>query len=57
MSYNEFEMLNQKIIQLKDKLNKSIVQQDQYSKTYYISTSLDKLITQYYKEYYYKKYN
>ena len=43
-------MLNDEICKLRDKLNKSIEQGDDYSITYQLSTELDELIAQYYKE-------
>ena len=43
-------MLNDEICKLRDKLNKSIEQGDDYSITYKLSIELDELIAQYYKE-------
>jgi hypothetical protein len=43
-------MLNEEICKLRDKLNKSIEKQDDYSVTYQLSVELDELIAQYYKE-------
>ena len=43
-------MLNDEICKLRDKLNKSIEQGDDYSKTYKLSVELDELIAKYYKE-------
>ena len=43
-------MLNDEICKLRDKLNKSIEQGDDYSYTYKLSVELDKLIAEYYKE-------
>ena len=43
-------MLNEEICRLRDKLNKSIEQVDDYNITYKISTELDELITKYYKQ-------
>ena len=43
-------MLNEEICRLRDKLNKSIEQGDDYNITYKISTELDELITKYYKQ-------
>ncbi len=42
-------MLNDEICKLRDKLNKSIEQGDDYSITYQLSVELDKLIAQYYE--------
>ena len=42
-------MLNDEICKLRDKLNKSIVDGEDYSKIYQISIELDKLIVNYYK--------
>ncbi len=43
-------MLNDEICKLRDKLNKSIEQGDDYSITYQLSVELDELIAKYYKE-------
>ena len=43
-------MLNDEICKLRDKLNKSIEQGDDYSITYQISIELDELIAKYYEE-------
>lgn len=43
-------MLNDEICKLRDKLNKSIEQGDDYSVTYQLSVELDELIAKYYKE-------
>lgn len=43
-------MLNDEICKLRDKLNKSIEQGDDYTITYQLSVELDELIAQYYKE-------
>ena len=43
-------MLNDEICKLRDKLNRSIEQGDDYSKTYKLSVELDELIAKYYKE-------
>ena len=43
-------MLNDEICKLRDKLNKSIEQGDDYSVTYKLSVELDELIAKYYKE-------
>ena len=45
----EMGMLNDEICKLRDKLNKSIERGDDYSITYQLSTELDELIVQYYK--------
>lgn len=42
-------MLNDEICKLRDKLNKSIENNDDYSITYKLSVELDKLIAEYYK--------
>lgn len=42
-------MLNDEICKLRDKLNKSIEQGDDYSVTYQLSVELDELIAQYYE--------
>ena len=42
-------MLNEEICELRDKLNKSIENGDDYSITYKISVELDELIAKYYK--------
>lgn len=42
-------MLNEEICKLRDKLNKSIENGDDYSITYKLSVELDKLIAEYYK--------
>ena len=42
-------MLNDEICKLRDKLNKSIEQGDDYNITYKLSTELDELIAEYYK--------
>ena len=44
-------MLNDEICKLRDKLNKSIEQGDDYSITYKLSIELDELIAQYYKDF------
>lgn len=41
-------MLNDEICKLRDKLNKSIEQGDDYDVTYQLSVELDELIAQYY---------
>ena len=43
-------MLNDEICKLRDKLNKSIEQGDDYNITYKLSIELDELIAKYYKE-------
>ena len=43
-------MLNDEICKLRDKLNRSIEQGEDYSITYKLSIELDDLITQYYQE-------
>ena len=43
-------MLNDEICKLRDKLNKSIEQGEDYSIIYKISVELDELIAQYYQE-------
>ena len=47
----EMNMLNDEICKLRDKLNKSIEQGDDYSVTYQLSVELDELITQYYQSF------
>jgi hypothetical protein len=42
-------MLNEEICKLRDKLNKSIENEDDYSITYKLSVELDQLIAEYYK--------
>ncbi len=42
-------MLNDEICKLREKLNKSIEQGDDYSNTYKISVELDELIAKYYR--------
>lgn len=43
-------MLNDEICKIRDKLNKSIEQGDDYSITYELSVELDELIAQYYED-------
>ena len=43
-------MLNDEICKLRDKLNRSIEQGEDYSITYKLSIELDELIAQYYEE-------
>ena len=45
----EISMLNEEICKLRDKLNKSIENGDDYSITYKLSVELDELIAQYYR--------
>ena len=42
-------MLNDEICKLREKLNNSIINGEDYEKTYKISVELDKLIAEYYK--------
>lgn len=46
----EISMLNDEICKLRDKLNKSIEQGEEYNVIYKISVELDELIAQYYKD-------
>ena len=43
-------MLNEEICKLRDRLNKSIENGDDYSVTYQLSIELDDLIAEYYKD-------
>ena len=43
-------MLNEEICKLRDKLNKSIEKNDDYSITYRLSIELDELIAKYYNK-------
>ena len=43
-------MINEKICKLRDKLNKSIENGDEYSITYKLSVELDELIAKYYRD-------
>ena len=43
-------MINDEICKLRDELNKSIVEGEDYKIVYKISTELDELIAKYYKE-------
>lgn len=43
-------MLNDEICKLRDRLNKSIEQGDDYSVTYQLSVELDDLIAEYYED-------
>ena len=45
----EMNMLNDEICKLRDKLNKSIEDGDDYSIIYQLSVELDELIAKYYK--------
>ena len=42
-------MLDEKICELRDKLNKSIINEEDYSITYNLSVELDELIAKFYK--------
>jgi hypothetical protein len=42
-------MLNEEICKLREKLNESIVSENDYSVTYQLSIELDELIAQYYR--------
>ena len=46
----EKDMLNDEICKLRDRLNKSIEQGDDYSVTYQLSVELDDLIAEYYED-------
>ena len=46
----EIDMLNDEICKLRDKLNISIEQGEDYSVTYKLSTELDELIVEYYRQ-------
>lgn len=46
----EMNMLNEEICKLRDKLNKSIENGDDYSITYRLSVELDELIAKYYRD-------
>ena len=50
-------MLNDEICKLRDKLNKSIEQGDDYSVNYQLSVELDELIAKYYEDLKKKKKN
>ena len=50
-------MLNDEICKLRDELNKSIEQGEDYNNTYRISVELDNLIAQYYRTVQKKKKN
>ncbi len=43
-------MINDEILKLREKLNESIINGEDYEKIYQISVELDELITQYYRE-------
>ncbi len=43
-------MLNEEICKLRDKLNRSIENNDDYAITYQLSIELDELIAQFYKD-------
>ena len=43
------QMINDDICKLRDQLNNSIIQGDDYSEIYRISVELDQLITKYYR--------
>ena len=45
----EIDMLNEEICKLRDKLNKSIEDNEDYSIIYQLSIELDELIAQYYR--------
>lgn len=46
----EIDMLNEEICKLRDKLNKSIEDGDDYAITYKLSVELDELIAKYYRD-------
>lgn len=46
----EINMLNEEICKLRDKLNRSIENNDDYAITYQLSIELDELIAQFYKD-------
>ena len=46
----EIDMLNDEICKLRDKLNRSIELGEDYSVTYKLSTELDELIVEYYRQ-------
>ena len=43
-------MLDEEILELRRKLNESIIKENNYDKTYRLSIELDELITQYYNK-------
>ena len=43
-------MLNKEILELRQKLDKSVTNKKNFNKTYELSVELDKLIAKYYKE-------
>lgn len=45
-------MLNDEICKLRDKLNESIVTEQDYSVSYKLSVELDELIAEYYRNFY-----
>jgi len=47
-------MLNRQILKLREELNNSIINGEDYEIIYKLSTELDELITQYYKDEIYK---
>ena len=47
----EMNMLNEEICKLRDKLNKSIENGDDYAITYKLSVELDELIAKYYRDF------
>ena len=49
MKRRDLGMLNDEICKMRDKLNKSIINGDDYSIIYKISVELDELIANYYK--------
>ena len=48
----EISMLNDEICKLRDKLNESIVTEQDYSVSYKLSVELDELIAEYYRNFY-----
>lgn len=43
-------MINKQILKLREELNNSIINGEEYEKIYKLSVELDELITKYYKE-------
>ncbi len=43
-------MINKEILKLREELNNSIINGEEYEKIYKLSVELDELITKYYKE-------
>lgn len=43
-------MIDEEILELRRKLNESVINENNYEKTYRLSIELDNLITQYYKK-------